>query len=75
MNANDFNPGDVFQINESHGRAGWMGAFVLSTEIKTCGVVGFVACVENHDEQKQAYVRLPWDEVDYVGRALLIPSV
>src|SRR3990167_9159784 len=27
--------GDVFQITEEHGRNGWIGAFVMATEIKT----------------------------------------
>lgn len=67
-------PGDVYQINEKHGRAGWVGAFVLATEIKPWGIQGFVHVVETHDVQASAYIRLPWDSIDYVGRASLVPG-
>jgi len=30
----DYKVGDVFQITEAHERAGWIGAFVLATEIR-----------------------------------------
>ena len=66
--------GDVFQITEAHGRSGWIGAFVLATEIKSWGIQGFVANVDTHDEQKQAYIRLKWDEIEYIGHAPLVPA-
>lgn len=66
--------GDVFQIVESHGRAGWIGAFVLATEIRDWGIIGFVAHVATHDEQNHAYIRLPWQEIEHVGRAPLVPG-
>jgi hypothetical protein len=66
--------GDVFQINESHGRAGWIGAFVLATEIKSWGIQGFVHVVKEHEESARAYIRLNWEHIDYIGRAALIPS-
>jgi hypothetical protein len=55
-------PGDVFQINETHGRAGWIGAFVLATEIKSWGIQGFVHVVEKHEESGRAAL-VPQDEV------------
>ena len=64
--------GDVFQINEKHGRKGWIGAFVMATEIKSWGIQGFVSHVETHDQQNKAYIRLKWDELDYVGHAPLV---
>ena len=67
-------PGDVFQINEHHGRKGWIGAFVLATEIETWGIVGFVCHVATHEEQHRAYIRLEWDHVDFVGTAPLHPN-
>lgn len=67
-------PGDVFQINERHGRTGWIGAFVLATAVKSWGIEGCVAHVKTHDEQQAAYIRLEWSEVDYVGRAPLLPA-
>jgi hypothetical protein len=66
--------GDVFQINEKHGRTGWVGALVLATEVKGWGVMGFVAHVVSHDEQARAYIRLPFDQIDYIGHAPLIPA-
>lgn len=66
--------GDVFQINETHGRQGWIGAFVMATEIKTWGIQGFVSHVATHDEQTRAYIRLKWSEIDYVGHAPLVPG-
>lgn len=66
--------GDVFQINEKHGRSGWVGAFVMATEIKVWGIMGFVTHVDSHEEQSRAYIRLPWQEVDFIGHAALIPQ-
>lgn len=66
--------GDVFQINEKHGRQGWIGAFLLVTEPKSWGVMGFVANIDNHDEQSRAFIRLKWDEIDYIGKAALVPD-
>ena len=70
----EYKPGDVFQIAESHGRNGWIGAFVLATEIKSFGIQGYVPHVESHDKQFRAYIRLNWSEVEYVGHAPLVPS-
>ena len=72
--ADSYKPGDVFQINERHGRPGWVGAFVLATKIHDWGITGFVAHIETHGEQWHAWVRLKRDEVDYVGTAPLVPE-
>lgn len=69
-----YRAGDVFQITEQHGRKGWIGAFVLATEIKPWGIQGFVSHVETHDQQTRAFIRLKWEEIDYIGRATLIPQ-
>lgn len=66
--------GDVFQINESHGRKGWIGAFVMATEIKHFGIQGFVSHVVEHEKQNRAYIRLKWEEIDYIGHAVLVPD-
>ena len=63
--------GDVFQINETHGRRGWIGAFVYATEIKSWGILGFVPHLESHDHQTQAFIRLRWEEIDFIGHSLL----
>lgn len=64
--------GDVFQINENYSRKGWIGAFVLATEIKQWGIVGFVGWPEHHDVQARAYIRLEWPDLDFIGHAPLI---
>ena len=69
---NLFEPGDVFQINQNHGRNGWIGAFVLSTEITKWGINGFVHLIKTHNEMACAFIRLEWKEIDYVGPAVLI---
>lgn len=66
--------GDVFQINELHGRNEWIGAFVLATEIKSWGIQGFVHSIQTHNEAGQAYIRLNWDEIDFIGRSVLQPT-
>lgn len=70
----NFKPGDVFQINETEGRQGWIGSFVLATEIKSWGIQGFVSHIETHEKQTRAYIRLPWRNIDYIGHAVLIPQ-
>lgn len=70
----DRKPGDVFQINETHGREGWIGVFILATEIRTWGIQGFTTCIKTHNEKNLAYIRLEWSEIDYIGRAALIPD-
>jgi uncharacterized membrane protein len=64
--------GDVFQINKKHGRKGWIGAFVMATEVKSWGIQGFVSNVETHDNQNRAYIRLKCEEIDYIGHAALV---
>lgn len=66
--------GDIFQIIEAHGRNGWIGAFVMATEIKSWGIQGFVPHVQTHDEQTRAYIRLKWEEIEFIGHAPLIPA-
>jgi len=67
-------PGDVFQINEKHGRAGWVGTFVMAEKIRPWGIQGFVAVLKTHEEQQRAYIRLEWEHIDYVGHAQLVPE-
>lgn len=71
-----FEPGAVFQINETHGpnRGGWVGAFVLATEIRSWGIQGFVHDIETNQQHTCAYIRLKWSEIDYIGHAVLVPA-
>lgn len=68
--------GDVFQINQTHGpdREGWVGAFVLATEIRTWGIQGFVHVIDTHQKRSCAYIRLKWEHLDYIGPAALVPA-
>jgi hypothetical protein len=66
--------GDVFQISEEHGRAGWIGAFVLSTEVKKWGIKGFVHIIKGDAEMASAHIRLEWKDVEYIGHANLVPK-
>ena len=70
----NYKVGDVFQITEKHGREGWIGAFVLATEIKSFGIQGFVAHIVSHDKQQSVYIRLSWDEIEFIGHAILTPQ-
>lgn len=69
--------GDVFQINEKIGddRSGWIGSFVMLTELKgDWGFMGFVHNIDTHTESSFLYVRLKWEQVDYIGHAPLQPN-
>lgn len=67
---------DVFQITYegkgTEGKEGWVGAFVLAAEIKPWGIQGFVHHIETRDCFKQAFIRLSWEDIEYVGRATLV---
>ena len=80
MNAlgqNKVQPGSVVQILKMHnatgGRLGWIGAFVLVEKVRKWGVQGFVHNITTHDKSDPMHVRLPWDHIEYVGEASLIP--
>ena len=66
-------PGDVVQINEVHGRGGWIGAFVMVEEVKAWGIQGFVHHIETHDNHGRMYIRLKWEEIEFIGKAALVP--
>jgi len=67
--------GSVMQIidmPESH--KGWIGAFLLVSEVKAFGVQGFVHTIIDHDNYSQAYTRLNWEQVHWIGQSVMIPS-
>lgn len=66
--------GDVFQINEAHGRKGWVGCLVMATEVKSWGIQGFIAAPKQHEEQARYFIRLKYDEIEYIGHAPLVPA-
>lgn len=69
----DLKPGSVVQItDDTPGRKGWYGAFLLVTEVKPWGVQGFVHCIQSHDVMTAAYVRLPHGKFELIGQAKLM---
>lgn len=70
----EYEIGDVFQITEIHVRKGWIGCFVMATEIKHFGIQGFVSHIVSHEEQSRAYIRLNWEEIEFIGHAVMILS-
>ncbi|MBC8147426.1 MAG: hypothetical protein H8E98_05520 [Bacteroidetes bacterium] len=59
----------VVQINET-SREGWIGCLVQVSELKDWGIQGWVQI----PMQGSAYIRLKWDEIDYIGEAVLYPQ-
>lgn len=59
----------VVQINES-GKEGWIGCFVQVSELKHWGIQGWIQI----PMQGSAYTRLKWDEIDYIGEAIMTPQ-
>ena len=57
----------VVQINEK-GQEGWIGCLVHVSEVKSWGVQGFIHIPMKGD----AYIRLEWDKIDYIGEAILV---
>lgn len=74
VNPGDRTSGDIFQIIEKHGRAGWIGALIIATEIKSWGIQGFAPHILTHDQQRRLYIHLKWEDIEWVGRAVLVPS-
>ncbi len=67
--------GSCVQINEQHGRLGWMGAFAFVEEVNSWGVLAFVHMIKTHNELPGfAYIRLKWNEIDYIGESALMPA-
>lgn len=59
----------VVQINEKGGE-GWIGCLVQVSEMKSWGIQGWVKIPKSGD----AYIRLSWDQIDYIGEAVLAPQ-
>lgn len=64
--------GDVFQIIDD--RPGWIGAFIMATDIKSWGIQGFVHQIDTHKKSSRAFTRLEWNQIEYIGRAVLVPG-
>ncbi len=59
----------VVQANEKF-KEGWRGCLIQVDEIKSWGIQGWVQL----PMQGSAYIRLKWDEMDYIGQAVLGPK-
>ena len=65
----DYEVGDVVQINPTYDPM-FGGAFLVITELKTWGVMGYVhPLVEGGG---QAYYRVVFEHIEYVGRAVWV---
>ena len=69
--ATTYEPGDVFQVNEWHdqdgSRHGWLGMFVVATEIKPWGFTGYAHQLHDHITRSKVWVRMEWASVNFVG--------
>lgn len=71
----EYEKGDVVQLNEKTGNAMLRYCFMIVTEPKSFGAQGFVQCTgENGDTGGQAYYRAKFEEMDYIGKAVLMPE-
>jgi hypothetical protein len=59
---------DIVQVNP--GLEGWGGCFVIVTEVKTWGIVGFVKI----PYQGEAYIRVNNGDFEVVGEAAFAPA-
>lgn len=66
MNNQSIKENSVVQINET-GQEGWVGCLVQVTEVKSWGIQGYV----QSPMQGQAYIRLKWEQIDYIGQAVM----
>lgn len=57
----------VVQLNEK-AQEGWVGCFLQVSEVKNWGVQGWVQIPMGGS----AYLRPTWDQIDYIGQAVLI---
>ena len=58
----------VVQINENFSNSGWVGCLVQVDEVKSFGVQGWVQI----PNQGPAYIRLNWEDFEYIGEAVMI---
>lgn len=67
--------GDVVQLNERTGNPMLRYCFMTVTEPKSFGAQGFVQCTgENMEPGGRAYYRAKFEEMDCIGKAVLMPA-
>ena len=57
----------VVQINE-HAKDDWVGCLIIVDEVKEWGVLGGIKI----PFKGTAYIRVTWNEIDYIGEAVLV---
>lgn len=66
--------GDVVQINPEKKESFFAGCLMMVTEPKSFGAQGFIAIPGKRGEiPGQAYYRVNWEDMEYVGRAAFVP--
>jgi len=60
---------DIVQITEN-GQEGWTACLMVVSEVRSSGVLAYTKIPGQGD----AYLRVPFDQCELVGRALLIHS-
>lgn len=72
FNPENIAPGDVFQIKPDFENKAFAACFVTVSEIKSFGIQGYVQALgKTRDEMGgQAYIRLKWEDIAYVGEAV-----
>lgn len=63
------NENSVVQINEK-GQEGWIGCLVQVSEVKNWGIQGWVKIPMQGD----AYIRLNWEQIEFIGDAIMSPQ-
>lgn len=63
---NKIKENSVVQVNEK-GNEDWVGCLVQVSEVKSWGIQGWVKIPKSGD----AYIRLKWEEIDYIGQAIM----
>ena len=61
--------GSVVQANE-RANEDWTGCLVTVEQVKDWGIQGWTRIPCRGD----AYIRLKWDEIDYIGEAVMMPA-
>ena len=56
----------IIQVNEN-GQKRWISCLIQVSELKTWGIQGWAQI----PMQGSAYIRLKWDQIDYIGEAIM----
>ena len=62
--------GDVVQISPEFSNPIFRGALVMVEDPKAFGMQGFVNCLDKGN----AYIRVEWKDMEYIGLAPFVPT-